>query len=253
MTLLPHRRFAVCGHYASDPDRGFALAVYRANGNLYPGFGLGGQAVTPFPGMTDARCEGVTNLGSKLVAVGSVNDAGSEAMAAARYRRDGMLDDTFDTDGRATFAPGPCSSEAYDALTLPGGAVVISGTAFDGLGGADVALVRVRDDGTPDPGFGGGDGWIVEDLGAPDQGLGIARQRGGALIVTGFRNPDMFVARFTPLGVLDDAFAGDGIQAKPWDGLSIGSAVVISRGKVVVAGSTNPGSRDRFAVERLFT
>jgi hypothetical protein len=117
----------------------------------------------------------------------------------------------------------------------------------------DVALVQVKRNGTLGPAFSGGDGIVVDDLGSVDEAAGLLRQPDGKLILVGFRNPDMFVARYRPLGRRDVGFAHRGIQARPWSGPSAAVGAVLDRGEVVVAGSElTGGGVSRFAVERLF-
>jgi uncharacterized delta-60 repeat protein len=251
MTVLPDGRFVVCGSYAGVTS-GFALVRYRANGGLDPSFGSSGRVVTNFPGQQEAICTAVTLVGAKVMAVGTVWDGSTYSFAAARYRRDGMPDPTFDGDGLATFAPA-VSNRATGVVALPDDKAVLAGSVSDGVNPPDVALLRLTPTGTLDPSFGGGDGIVIDDLGSADQSGGIVRQGDGRLILVGFRNPDMFVARYKPLGTRDAGFAKDGVQSSPWSlGASTASAAVLAGGQVVVVGNVRPGPHSRFAVERLF-
>ena len=92
----------------------------------------------------------------------------------------------------------------------------------------------------------------MDDLGSADDANALIRMPDGRLVVAGFRNPDMFVARYRPGGKRDTSFGHNGIQAKPWPSSSIGSSVVLMTGKIVVAGSATIGGHQRFAVERVF-
>jgi uncharacterized delta-60 repeat protein len=252
MTLLPDGRFVVCGFYAGSPA-GFALARYRANGGLDASFGFAGRVVTTFPGQTEAICTAITRVGAKVVAVGTVWDGSTYAFAAARYRNDGMLDPGFDGDGLATFTPEPVSNRATGVVPLPDGGVVLAGTVSNGVDPPDVALLRLDPSGTPATSFGGGDGLVIDDVGSADQAGGLIRQRDGRLIVVGFRNPDMFVARYKPLGARDASFGHDGLQASPWPaGASVASAAAFDGARVVVVGAVGLVSVSRFAAERLF-
>jgi len=252
MTLLPDGRFVVCGFYAGSPA-GFALARYRVNGGLDASFGFAGRLVTTFPGQTEAICTAITRVGGKIVAVGTAWNGSTYSFAVARYRKDGMLDHGFDGDGLATFAPVPTINRASGVVAMPDGGVVLAGTVQNGVDPPDVALMRLTSSGTPDTRFGGGDGLAIDDLGSADQAGGLIRQRDGRLILVGFRNPDMFVARYKPLGGRDASFAKAGVQARAWPaGASIASAAAFDGARVVVAGSVRPGSVSRFAVERVF-
>jgi uncharacterized delta-60 repeat protein len=253
MTLLSHGRFALCGIVEGSPEA-IGLAVYRPKGGLDRTFGTGGRVVTNVPGATNgAYCSALTHVGPKLAAVGTADFGATSSIAVAMYRSNGAPATGFDTDGLATFAPSTTSNTGEDVLALPDGRIVVAATVFTGSTPPDVALLRIRANGTPDPTFGGGDGVVIDDLGAPDRVSGIARQPDGKLLLVGFRNPDMVVARYERLGARDGSFGQAGLQATPWSsGPSFGADVVMARGRAVVVGAVG-GTHSRFAIERVFT
>ena len=171
------------------------------------------------------------------------------SFAVARYRADGSLAPTFDGDGRALFDPLPVDDEATGVVPVPHGSVVVAGTVRDGVSRNDVALIRILRNGTLDHTFGGGDGIKLYDPGSVDSSQGLLRQPDGKLVLVGFRNPDMFVARFRPGGAVDTGFGNGGLQARPWFGPSAAAAAAWDAGAIVVVGSV--GLTARFAVERL--
>lgn len=253
MTVFPDGRFVVCGLYAGTPQ-GFALAAYRPNGSVDGGFGLGGGVVTTFPGQTEgADCQGVTHVGPRVVAVGYADDGTTRSIAVAKYLSTGMPDTGFDADGRALYTPVLPDSEGADVVAQPDGKVVLTGTVSDGVNDDDIVLMQLLPNGNPDPGFGGGDGVFIDDLGRDDHANGLVRQRDGKLIVVGFRTPYMFVARYKPFGARDTGFGKHGVQASRWSaGLTSAAAAVLAKGTVVAVGGVQ-GSGVRFAIERLFT
>jgi len=249
MTVLPDGRFVVCG-YAGGTDDEFALARYRPGGALDPTFGGTGMVTTAFPGTTESRCAGVTRVGNQLVAVGEAYDGVAvTSFAVARYRANGSLASGFDADGMALFDPTPAFNEATSVVTADGGAVV-AGTVTGPVSN-DVALIRILGNGTLDPTFGGGDGVTIYDAGSVDQADGLLQQPNGKLVLVGFRNPDMFVARFRAGGAVDTSFAHGGLQARPWPAPSAGSQAVWDHGAIVVTGTTGLTSILKIAVERL--
>jgi uncharacterized delta-60 repeat protein len=248
MTVLPDGRFVVCG-YTGGTAPAFALARYRPGGALDRTFGGTGTVTTTFPGNSEAFCNAVTHVGNQVVAVGQAFDGVAvTSFAVARYRGDGSLAPAFDGDGRALFAPLLLDDEATGVVPLPHGSVVVAGSVRNGSLRSDVALIQIRRNGTLDPAFGGGDGIKLYDPGSADASAGLLRQPDGKLVLVGFRNPDMFVARFRPGGAVDTGFGNGGLQARPWPGPSIGAAAAWDAGAIVVAGSTQVA---RFAVERL--
>jgi uncharacterized delta-60 repeat protein len=248
MTVLPDGRFVVCG-YTGGSAPVFALARYRPGGALDKSFGGAGTVTTAFPGTSEAFCSAVTHVGNQVVAVGHAFDGLTvTSFAVARYRADGSLSPAFAGDGRALFDPRPTDDEATGVVPLPHGSVVVAGTVRD-ASRADVALIQLRRNGTPDPAFGGGDGIKLYDPGSVDSAAGLLRQPDGKLVLVGFRNPDMFVARFRPSGAVDIGFGSGGLQARAWPGPSAAAAAVWDAGAIVVAGSV--GLMPRFGVERL--
>ena len=252
MTVLPDGRFVVCGSTGGATPV-FALARYRPGGGLDSTFGGTGMGrTTSFPGRTVARCNGITHLGEQVVAVGQAYDGSSTvtSFAVARYRAmAGWLRRSTATDARCSILLLPTDDEATGVVPLPHGSVVVAGTVRDGVSRNDVALLQVRRNGTLDPAFGGGDGVKLYDAGSVDAAAGLLRQPNGRLVLVGFRNPDMFVARFRPGGAVDTGFANGGLQARPWPDRSAGSEAVWDHGAIVVVGSV--GLPSGMAVERL--
>jgi uncharacterized delta-60 repeat protein len=252
MTLVSDGRFVVCGNVVDQPSA-FGMARYRPDGRLDRTFGAGGLATVDFAGQVEAICSAVVRAGAKVVAVGTVYDGSDYAMAVARVGAGGSPDPSFSGDGRAMFTPATGENHANGVVALPDRGVVLAGSVTNGVDPPDIALLRLDETGTPAAAFGGGDGVVIDDLGSADQAWDLVRQRDGRLIVVGFRNPDMFVARYKPLGGRDASFANDGVQASAWPaGPSTASAAAIDGARVVVAGAVMKSSVSRFAVERLF-
>jgi hypothetical protein len=133
-------------------------------------------------------------------------------------------DPAFDGDGYFTF-------DGIDDLfglaiatttvvvqSLPVERIVVAGEARSGGGGdgADLLLVRLRGDGSLDPGFGGGDGWADYDFDAETNALAdLAVDGAGRLVLAGTvdpfgTDPDVMIARTLPDGTLDGSFGSFG-------------------------------------------
>jgi uncharacterized delta-60 repeat protein len=167
----------------------------------------------------------------------------------------GDLDPTFSGDGKVTFDLGPGGDIAQDAALLPGGAIALAG--LQGSSG-DMAVLRVRADGTPDPAYGAG-GLATADFGpGPPNSLawGVAVDPQGRVVVAGTTpNPAQYgVARFDLAGLLDNGFAGDGTFTgdfgPPYTLPGPRAVVSYSDGTIGIAGSAGPGDYD-FAAARL--
>ena len=112
-----------------------------ADGELDLGFGTDGRVTTDFGGADGARDIVIRSDGT-IVAVGY---GGRGDFAMARYTDDGVLDDSFGTDGRVTadFADG--MDAAYAVAILPGdgdnpGGIAVAGSA--GFNRTDFGVAR---------------------------------------------------------------------------------------------------------------
>jgi uncharacterized delta-60 repeat protein len=130
-------------------------------GQLDPAFGVGGL-VKSNVGFTSTA--GVANDGAQAVIIGTTGTVPTESFSIARYNADGTLDGTFGTGGVASihFAGTDDVPSAVDVL--PGGQILIAGTATTYVGGAattsEFAVAELNADGTLDTSFGNGSGLV---------------------------------------------------------------------------------------------
>jgi uncharacterized delta-60 repeat protein len=165
----------------------------------------------------------------------------------------GRLDRSFSGDGRVTTFPRGATGfgVAIDAK----GRILVAGYTLGG--DTDLAVARFRAGGRLDPDFGGGDGRVTTDLGGTDYGFDVALGPKGRIVVAGTRDRPagtrMAVAVYTPRGVLDDRFSGDGVTfvgfGKRFQGAN--AVAVGGSGKIVIGGSTSNGETTRWAISRL--
>ncbi|HEY6886822.1 MAG TPA: proprotein convertase P-domain-containing protein [Solirubrobacter sp.] len=147
----------------------------------------------------------------------------------------GDLDVSFSGDGKQTTDVG--GSDAATAVAVQAdGKIVVAGSS-DG----NFALARYGVDGTPDASF-SGDGLVTTDLGAADDGQGVAIQADGKIVVAGGSGGDFALARYTAAGVLDTSFSGDGLQTTDFGAADRGTAVAIQADGRIVVGGNSGGS-----------
>jgi uncharacterized delta-60 repeat protein len=230
-----------------------AEASAAAPGELDSSFGVGGKA-QPFGPKSSAGGVAVLPDGRILVA-GSSEASG---FSVARLLPDGAADPSW---GAAGVAATPLGESAYaaDVAVQQDGKVVAVGEA-PGAEGEDFAIVRYLANGTPDPGFGGGDGVVVLPVGAlGDQAHAVAVGPGGRIAVVGVAELPAFrdtvgVAMLEPDGTPEAAFAGDGTTMVTTESEEDdrGEAVAFQPdGKIVIADSTGAGGGDGFTLIRL--
>ena len=241
-----------------------SLARYLPDGTLDPAFGDGGTVVT---GLDTAFAGSAMDVALQpdggIVVAGVVDNraAGTkEDFGVRRYDRNGVPDNGFGGGNIVTtdFAAG--TDRAYAVAVLPDGGILVGGHAADApFGGSDFALARYLPNGDLDPAFGDG-GRVVTDVGGPsDFGFALAMQADGKPVLTGRAAINggsaevAAVVRYTPAGIPDDTFDGDGILLTSF-GMSAEAVAIDSTGRLLLAGSLNGGfasTRSDFALVRL--
>ena len=138
----------------------------------------------------------------------------------------------------------------------PDGKIVVAGASFTGTDG-DWLVMRYNADGTLDTTF-DGDGRSIIDHGSWSNEFGaVTLQTDGKIVAAGWSNlgadHEFAVVRYNSNGSLDTTFDGDGIATTNFntnDDQADGVAIQTD-GKIVVAGRSNNGSNDDFAVARF--
>lgn len=187
---------AVTGSGESNSD--MAVARLLPNGSLDASFSGDGRATVAFDiGGVGAHNEDrayalALQPDGKIVLAGEadVSATASENMdyAIARLDGNGALDPTFGTGGRVLvpFDRSPGGTDVPLAVSVDAGRIIVAGYAIQGTASVDVALVRLRADGSRDPTFGNlGRKTLDFGLAGPGQlafGLGGA---GNRLYITG--------------------------------------------------------------------
>ena len=168
-------------------------------GELDPSFDGDGTVLTDFGALDVANGVAIQADGKIVAAGGSV----SGSFALARYNPDGSLDPTFDGDGRVLTDFGLDFDVASGIAIQADGKIVAAGTSGE-FDAANFALARYNPDGSLDPTF-DGDGRVLTDFGARDEGFDVAIQADGKIVAAGFSdagaNPHNFaLARYLPDG-----------------------------------------------------
>jgi len=138
--------------------------------------------ITADPSPFEDRLGGVrfTSTGKLVVAGLTVPTFAASDAYLARYRRDGILDPTFDGDGVRTIDMG--GVEGISGLASDGSRTVAVGFAGSNVD-FDLAVWRILKDGSLDPAFGAGDGTVRFDDGASELASTVTVQADLATIV----------------------------------------------------------------------
>ena len=132
----------------------------------------------------------------------------------ARYNANGTLDATFSGDGMVMTGwrdPGSGLDQGRAVAIQNDGNIVVAGYC-EGAMNLDFAVLRYNDDGLLDTTF-SGDGTVITAVGSgDDQGMAVAIQGDGRIVVAGISSQDIAVVRYNSDGSLDTTFNG------PWEG-----------------------------------
>lgn len=280
-------RILVAGYSHSSwtaPSYDFAVARLRVDGTLdrddsrtgYIGFSEDGRQTVDLGDTADyGRAIAVDSQGRIVIAGYSSETRGDNDFAVVRLKPDGTLDTDDDASGYVGFSGngwqkidfGGAHDYGWDLVLDSHERVLIAGYSYEvGIGYA-ASVARLQADGALDAddsasGYVGfaTDGRQNVDFGSVDswaEGVTVdSRDRvvlvGGAYQdATGY---DFSVARLTEDGVPDSQFDDDGVATIDFDSPEdwASSVIVDSRGRIVVAGTTDGGQTGYdFAVLRL--
>lgn len=230
-----------------------AAPAHAAPGDVDTGFAGGSFSpvyTTTFPGAEDAHGVAVDLQGRVLLSAteeAAVNGGTPRTIKVTRLSAQGVVDTGFGAGGTATL---PTTGDVrhagivVDAQDRP----LILGYADAGTAFPKIVLTRLTTVGTPDPGFGGGDGVAITDtlaVGARPRPEGIGLTPSGQILVAGTVITAVqsgFIARFDPTsGELDPAYGTGG-----WTGLG-DSGTQITALHVLPGGAAFAGGWDSYA------
>ncbi len=179
----------------------------------------------------------------------------SEATAAG-----GALDLTFSDDGK-TATPHVADTDEFaeDVVVQPDGKIVVVGGRSDfDTGISSTVVLRYMEDGTPDPGFGGGDGIVVLPFGQSASGFAVTLLSDQRIAIAGaiqVDTSDYDFAAFllTTAGDLDSTFDGDGVSVIRFgDQVDVAFGIEVdTSGRIVLGGRAETATAMRMAVVRL--
>lgn len=256
VAVQPDGKIIVAGRSYSSGQSDFALARYDETGALDTTFGTAGKVTTDFSGGNDAA------YAVAVLADGSILAAGSAAtlLAFAKYTSAGILDASFDTDGKLVVVANANQDEIRALAVQADGLIVAAGFTRSSTD-FDMVLVRLSSSGVLDSTF-DGDGKKLLALGSgDDKAFALAIQNDGKIVVTGSSTTSslvQFVAtRLTTLGELDISFGAPNGFRTIFSSLSVGlqetatGLGVLTDGSLVLSGNSAIGGTQKIFVARI--
>src|SRR6185436_14424910 len=252
IAIQPDRKIVVTG-VATQGTSNMATLRFLESGDLDPSFSGDGIDIVDYFGGVDFSSDVIVDPDGKIVVVGGSvpAPAGSyRRFVLLRYNSNGVLDPTFDGDGKVATDFG-VSAFGRQILRDPAGNYVVAGLVGGSGGYMNYAMARYTSSGALDSTFGTnaalpGTTIIPNLTGFNFHKYGIARQADGMLLMGGpsesSANFDRFAAllRLTATGAPDPAFGSGGFRTYNAPGYlpasHYGSDVAIaSDGKILLA------------------
>lgn len=207
LTSLTGRKIVVTGR--GDPAASYSNYVtlrYLSDGALDASFGGGGMVTTDLGGTGYEPSSIVLQSGRYLVA-GTAYPGTDLDVGVVRLNADGSRDTSFDKDGLRIDNVGSESTLLADALLLPDGRLLGTGSRRQ----AENLAMQFTDDGALDPAFAGDGSALAGRVTQPGRG---ARQPDGSVLLAGSYGFGMqtafVVSRILPNGAADAAFGTGG-------------------------------------------
>ncbi|MGD9562114.1 MAG: PxKF domain-containing protein [Pyrinomonadaceae bacterium] len=251
----PAQLFAITADTTLYAEWIIAPCFNSATGSLDPTFGTDGKVTTDVLSSIDEARSVAIQPDGKIVAAGRSYSGSNYDFALVRYNADGSLDTTFDTDGKVTTDILSSTDEARSVAIQPDGKIVVAGYSFNGSN-YDFAVVRYIADGSLDTTFDTDGKVTTAVLSSHDYAQSVAIQPDGRIVVAGRSqngsNYDFAVVCYNADGTLDTTFDTDGKVTTPVGSFGdIAYSVAIQPdGRIVVAGYSDNGSNEDFAVVR---
>ncbi|MEI9911790.1 MAG: T9SS type A sorting domain-containing protein [Bacteroidota bacterium] len=228
-----------------------AIFRYNTDGSPDNNFDVDGMAF----------CFGIRVTSIAIQSDGKIVVAGYSGndFALARFNANGSLDNSFDGDGKLTTDIGTSYDQVSSIALQSDGKIVAAGYSYNGSTN-DFALARYNTDGSLDNSF-DSDGKLTTIFSASDNQIkSVAIQSDGKIVVAGsfYNGPnasDFAIVRYNTNGSPDNSFDTDGKLTTDFGATDdqAASIAVQSDGKIVVAGYSNNGNDNDFAIARYNT
>lgn len=265
VAVMADDRIVVAGTSDAGANNDLLVARLLPDGQLDPSF-AGGDGHIYQNLMIDDRATALALEPDGDIVVAGQSSSTSVDFAVARFTAAGALDPSFGGTGTGFVLVDFTVVDKSDDFALgmarqPDGRLVVVGSAkVRGTGHfEDFALARLTADGVLDASF-SGDGLVLTDFEArerADVAFDVAIQADGTIVAAGETNAqgnhDFALAQYTRGGDLDTSFSSDGMARADLGGQDYGRAAALQPdGRIVVAGETNNGEQNDFALARFF-
>lgn len=239
-------KIVVAGNSSNGLNRDFAVVRFSSSGLLETGFGAGGFALVDFSANSDSAFGVAIQSDDKIVVTGYTDDGAQNDMAVARLDSNGLLDESFGVEGKASYAFASGFGRSFN-IVLQGSDILIGGSwsdhsQWDVEGKSQGVVIRFSDQGALDMSF-GVDGIVIFHGIADVQINDVLIQSDNKILVagqtSGYLFDDIFLARYESNGSPDPTFGEDGFVVTSFsarDDQALALALQ-SDGKILIGGT----------------
>ena len=255
-------KIIIAGGFYNGSDFDYAVVRYDSSGNLDTDFGGRGDgiAVTPIGTSTDFANSMALQNDGKIVVAGDYRYSSQKIdIALIRYNSNGILDNSFGTNGIVLTKIGSANDFAYSTAIQGDGKIIAAGASVSTVD-YDFALVRYNPNGSIDSTFGTNGIVMTQIGGADDIAASVTLQTSGGAdrqIIAAGKSFEGNYVKFTVVrynldGSPDNSFGTNGI-ATIQIGVSSSSAssVLVQRDGKIVAGGTSSNLNADYSVFTL--
>ncbi len=253
IAIQPDGKIVVAGDVHNGSNYDYAVARYNDNGTLDNTFDTDGIQTTAI-GLGDDIARAMTiQADGKIVLSGYSDAGGTNDFSMARYDTNGILNNTFSTDGKLVTNI-TTNDDKANAVVIQANEKIMSVGSSGLFPDIYLAFARYNKDGTIDSYF-DGTGTVTNVFSTSSDDIkDVAIQKDGKIVVAATHGDTsgFFIVRYTNMGVLDTAFSDNGQLITSFGGTSDASMAIAVQedGKIVAVGSTNSGANYDVAVAR---
>lgn len=253
-------KIVVAGRTFSSGQSDFALARYDTKGILDASFGTNGKVTTDFSGANDVAYATLVLPDGSILAGGTAGGGAASLMAFAKYTSAGILDPSFDNDGKLSVPIGESQDEVRAMAIQSDGSIVAAGFSKSPLN-FDIAVVRFTRALSLDTSFDNDGKKTLAPGSGDDKAFSIALQSDGKIVVSGSSVSNSItqfvVARLNASGEPDTSFGqGSGYQTvsssfSPLTQETATGVSVLADGSLVLSGTSDDGKSQQILAVRV--
>jgi uncharacterized delta-60 repeat protein len=255
LAIQPDGKILLGGSCSNGGNGDFCIARFNSNGTLDTTFGTSGKVIQPIGSSGDIGQSLAIQPDGKILLGGRCQGQSNLDFCIARFNSNGTIDTTFGTSGKVLQPIGSSDDWGFPLVIQPDGKILLGGFCYNGSNG-DFCIARYNSNGTLDTNFGTG-GKVIQDIGSfNEQGISLAIQPDGKILLGGFynngSNEDFCIARFNSNGTLDTTFGSSGKVIQPIGSSSdYGQSLAIQPdGKILLGGYCYDGFYNDFCIAR---